>query len=53
VLGVVQGQNIPVPGLPMTFRFNLSGPDQRLITGLAVGALPPPGSRFGPRKKAK
>jgi hypothetical protein len=53
VLGLVQGQNIPVPGLPMTFQFNLAGPDQRLVIGLNVGALLPPGLGFGPRKKAK
>ena len=53
VLGLVQGQNIPIPRLPMTFQFNLTGLDQRLVIGLDVGALLPAGSGFGPRKKAK
>ena len=53
VLGLVQGQNIPIPRLPMTFQFNLTGPDQRLLIGLDVGALLSPGLGFGPRKKAK
>ncbi len=50
VLDKVQGQNIPIPGLPMTFQFNLTGPDQRLLIGLDVGALLPTGSGFGPRR---
>lgn len=41
LLDQVQGRAIPIPGLPMTVQFNLSGPDQRLIFGLNVGALLP------------
>jgi hypothetical protein len=37
----------------MTFQFNLTGPDQRLVIGLDVGALLPQGLGFGPRKRAK
>lgn len=50
VLDRVQGQNIPIPGLPMTFQFNMTGPDQRLLIGLDVGALLPARSGFGARK---
>jgi hypothetical protein len=50
VLDRVQGQNIPIPGLPMTFQFNLTGPDQRLLIGLDVGALLPARSGFGARR---
>jgi len=50
VLDRVQGQNIPIPSLPMTFQFNLTGPDQRLLIGLDVGALLPAGSGFGRRR---
>lgn len=48
VLDQVQGQTIPIPGLPMTFQFNLTGPDQRLVIGLDLGALLPPSLGFGP-----
>jgi hypothetical protein len=41
VLDQVQGRTIPIPGLPVTFQFNLTGPDQRLVIGLDVGALLP------------
>ena len=51
VLGLAQGKDIPIPKLPMTFRFDLTGPDQRLLIGLDVGALLPPASGFGPRRK--
>ena len=50
VLNQVQGQTIPIPGTPMTFQFNLTGPDQGLVLGLDVGALLPPQLGFGPRK---
>lgn len=50
VLNQVQGKTIPIPGTPMTFQFNLTGPDQRLVLGLDVGALLPPQLGFGPRK---
>lgn len=46
VLDQVQGRTIPIPGLPMTFQFNLTGPDQRLVIGLDVGALLPPSLGF-------
>lgn len=51
VLGLAQGKDIPIPKLPMTFRFDLTGPDQRLIIGLDVGALLPPALGFGSRRK--
>jgi hypothetical protein len=41
VLDQVQGRTIPIPGLPMTFQFNVTGPDQRFVLGLNVGALLP------------
>ena len=50
VLGLAQGKDIPIPKLPMTFRFDLIGPDQRLTIGLDVGALLPPALGFGPRR---
>jgi len=42
LLDKVQGSTISIPGLPMTFQFNLTGPDQRLQMTLDVGALLPP-----------
>jgi hypothetical protein len=42
LLDQVQGRTIPIPGLPMTFQFNLTGPDQRVQIGLDVGSLLPP-----------
>jgi hypothetical protein len=53
LLGQVQGKDIPIPGLPMTFNFNLTGPDQRLLIGLDVGALLPPEFGFKQPKKEK
>lgn len=49
VLDQVQGRTIPIPGLPVTFQFNLTGPDQRLVIGLDLGALLPSSLGFGPR----
>jgi hypothetical protein len=42
----LQGRDIPVPGLPVTFRFNLTGADQHLLIGVNVGELLPPALGF-------
>jgi hypothetical protein len=40
-LDQIQGRDIPIPGLPVTFRFNLTGENQQLQIGVNVGALLP------------
>ncbi len=40
-LDQVQGRDIPIPGLPVTFQFNLTGRDQRVTIGVNVGRLLP------------
>jgi len=40
-LDQIQGRNIPIPGLPVTFRFNLTGENQNLMIGVNVGQLLP------------
>ena len=40
-LDQIQGRDIPIPGLPVTFRFNLTGPNQQLMIGVNVGQLLP------------
>jgi hypothetical protein len=41
-LDQIQGCDIPIPGLPITFRFNLTGENQHLMIGVNVGELLPP-----------
>lgn len=50
VLQQVEGRAIPLPGIPVTFQFNLTGPDQRVQIGLDVGQLLPASLGFGPSK---
>ncbi len=46
-LELVQNRDLPVPGVPgLTFQFNLTGPDQRILFNLNVGALLPPSWGF-------
>jgi hypothetical protein len=42
----IQDRDIPIPGLPVTFRFNLTGPNQQLMIGVNVGELLPPSLGF-------
>jgi hypothetical protein len=45
-LDQIQGRDIPIPGLPVTFRFNLTGENQQLQIGVNVGRLLPPSLGF-------
>jgi hypothetical protein len=45
-LDQIQGRDIPLPGLPVTVRFNLTGPEQQLFLGVNVGQLLPPSLGF-------
>lgn len=45
-LDQIQGRDIPLPGLPVTFRFNLTGEEQQLSIGVNVGQLLPPSLGF-------
>jgi hypothetical protein len=45
-LDQIQGRDIPIPGLPVTFRFNLTGENQQLMIGVNVGELLPPSLGF-------
>ena len=41
-LDLLQNRDLPVPGVPgLTFQFNATGPDQRILFNLNVGALLP------------
>ena len=43
VLGQIENRTIPVPGVPgLTFQFNVTGPDRRIMFNLNLGALLPP-----------
>jgi hypothetical protein len=45
-LDQIQGRDIPIPGVPVTFRFNLTGQNQHLTIGVNVGQLLPPSLGF-------
>ena len=45
-LDQIQGRDIPIPGMPVTFNFNLTGDDQRLMIGVNVGEILPPSLGF-------
>ncbi len=42
-LGLIQNRDIPIPGVPgLTFQFNVTGRDRRILFNLNLGALLPP-----------
>lgn len=41
VLDQIQDRDIPLPGLPVTFRFNVTGENRQLMIGVNVGELLP------------